>query len=423
MLERAVIGSVISGDVLPSQLELTGQAFGDPLCGRLFALTQDMERSHRAIDLAGVCMADESLDTDAVIAIMGERCISEVLIGQHCARLRSRAEEKRCRAMIGETLEALRQGGDCREVMTSLSGRITAEFSRAPQDWAEKNMDFLIVRILEQLENPQERPQPVPTGIEMLDTLLAGGFRAGDLAIVAALTSVGKSAMLAFMMRSAAGCGKRILLISCEMSEEQNAERYMAAIGMIPMSAIVARKALSEEESIRLSDGMALYHPENIHVVCSGVQTVASVRREALRMKSIRGLDLIVVDYLQRLRPERPGANRAEEVGSIAAGLKALAVDLNVPVLTAAQFNREAAKGRRDAGGRPEDGVPALHQLRDSSQIEDEANTVIVLDEPVRTQKGPRYINAHIAKNRSGPLGAIRLRFDGETMTYRAAEG
>ena len=109
MLERAVIGSVISGDVLPSQLELTGQAFGDPLCGRLFALTQDMERSHRAIDLAGVCMADESLDTDAVIAIMGERCISEVLIGQHCARLRSRAEEKRCRAMIGETLEALRE--------------------------------------------------------------------------------------------------------------------------------------------------------------------------------------------------------------------------------------------------------------------------------------------------------------------------
>lgn len=238
---------------------------------------------------------------------------------------------------------------------------------------------------------------------------------------MAALTSVGKSAMLAFMARSAAQEGKRILLISCEMSDTQNAERYISAISGIPMSDIIARKRLTDEQNEALCNGMERYHPENIRVISSGTQTAESIRRAAVRMQACEGLDMIVVDYLQRLNSARTGANRADEVGSIAASLKAMAVDLNVPVITAAQFNREAARERSEAKGQENAGIPALHQLRDSSQIEDEANTVIVLDEPWRAAGRIRNINAHVVKNRSGGLKSIRLMFDGETMRYTQA--
>jgi len=151
---------------------------------------------------------------------------------------------------------------------------------------------------------------------------------------------------------------------------------------------------------------------------------VASIRREALRMKLSEGLDMIVVDYLQRLRPESGRAgNRADDVGGIASGLKSLAVDLDVPVLTAAQFNREAARARNEARGKSDMGVPALHQLRDSSQIEDEANTVIILDEPSRDDSLEyRRIKAVVSKNRSGGTGAIWLRFIPKRMIFEPWE-
>lgn len=421
MLERALMGSVINGDALPSSLMLREQDFADPLCRRLFALTSRMEAGRQEIDLAGVCMADESIDASQVVEIVGERCVSGVLVEQHCARIRERTIRRRCEALLTRGLESLKQGGDVRAAMGSLREQIGIELAEVSGALDGEDMLTLITRVLEQIETPQEKAEPITTGIDMLDTCLSGGFRAGDLAVVAALTSVGKSAMLAFMMRSAAEKDKRILLISCEMSDEQNAERYIASIGKIPLDRIMGRKPLSEEEAIRLSDGMTLYHPENIRVISSGTQTVSSVRRAALKMKLAGGLDLIVVDYLQRMRPEYRGMGKAEEVGSIAAGLKSLAVDLGVPVLTAAQFNREAARGREEARGRENIGVPALHQLRDSSQIEDEANAVIVLDEPVRVMEGPRAINAYLVKNRSGGLGAVRLLFDAKTMTYYPA--
>ena len=281
----------------------------------------------------------------------------------------------------------------------------------------------LIVSVLLQMEDKEEKSPPVACGIGMIDEELCGGFRPGDLAVIAALTSVGKSAMLAFMMRNAAAQGRRILLVSCEMSAEQNAERYIAAMSGVSIGRIMRRETLTDEENLRISDGMTLYRPENIRVITGGTQSVSSIRREALRMKMSEGLDLIVVDYLQRLRPEDGGMSRADAIGGIAAGLKSMAVDLDVPVLTAAQFNREAARGRSENRGMENHGVPALHQLRDSSQIEDEANTVIILDEPRREAGAKsRRINAYIAKNRSGGLAAVRLLFDPERMIYEPWE-
>jgi len=423
LLERALMGSVISGDALPSQLELEEKDFGDPLCRRLFALCRRMEAQRQAVDLTGVCMADESLDAGSVVEIAQERCVSAVLLQQHSAQLRNKALRRRLSALMAGAQERLCGEDDPRETVERLKMDMAIELAETTGNMAGREMILLILDVLEQFGKTRENAEPISTGIGRLDRNLIGGFRPGDLVVVAALTSVGKSAMLSFMMRNAAAQGKRILLVSCEMSEEQNAERYLSAMSGVSLGKIVRREALSDEENLRISDGMELYHPENIRVISSGTQTAASIRREALRMKQGAGLDMIVVDYLQRLRPDKRLSSKADEVGSIASALKSMAVDLGVPVLTAAQFNREAAKNRSEAKGNETQGVPALHQLRDSSQIEDEANTVIVLDEPARRPTGCRDINAHVVKNRSGELGSVRLKFDADTMTYREADG
>lgn len=374
LLERGVVGSVIGGDALPSQLGITAKELTDPLCSHVLSVCERLEEEHAVIDYAAVCMADETLDAALVHEIWEQMCVSSVLIARNVEKLRDAALMRRFRALLQQALDAK---GDTGEQITSLRDQLSAMLEQnAASQLPGVNMLEMIVQILGEIECLQQKAEPVGTGIAKLDECLCGGFRPGDLVVVAALTSVGKSAMLAFMMRSAAEAGKRILLISCEMSDVQNAERYMASCGGVPIQKLIGRKALTDDENVRLCDGLDRYHPENIQMVSSGTQTAQSIRRAANMMKASGGLDMIVVDYLQRLNPSRSGGNRADEVGAVAAALKALAVDLNVPVLTAAQFNREAARGRSEAKGCEELGVPALHQLRDSSQIEDEANEI-----------------------------------------------
>lgn len=424
MLERSVLASVIAGDVLPSGLMLGQAHFQDALCRQVFSALEKMERARQEIDLTNLCMADETLDAGAVVELAQERCASVVICEQNCAHLRERAESRTLETLLEQTLQTIRTGGSAGEAAAALRERL-ARLMASGDALAGRTMMELIVSVLLQMERREEQTPPVACGIEKIDGELCGGFRPGDLAVIAALTSVGKSAMLAFMMRNAAAQGRKILLVSCEMSAEQNAERYIAAMSGVDIGRIMRRETLTDEENLRISDGMALYQPENIRVITGGTQTVSSIRREALRMKMSTGLDLIVVDYLQRLRPEEGGhANRADAIGGIAAGLKSMAVDLDVPVLTAAQFNREAARSRSENRGMENCGVPALHQLRDSSQIEDEANTVIILDEP-RREAGTksRRINAYIAKNRSGALAAVRLLFDPARMVYEPCPG
>jgi len=424
MIERAVLGSVLIGDMCPSALMLESRHFSDPLCRRLFEALQEMERAGKAIDLAAVCMEYEKLDAGELVAILEEHCVSVVIAEQHCERLRENGRRQALEAMLIRAQSALRDGADSMVQAEALRKGIEILMKQdMPAAAAGQTMLELIVKVLDEMSNPHKQETAIATGIEKIDECLCGGFRPGDLGVIAALTSVGKSAMLAFMMRNAARQGKRILLISCEMSDEQNAERYMAAISGVPLQQIMQREALTEKQSMQMSDGMALYPPENIRVICGGTQTVSTVRREAMRMRMSGGLDLIIVDYLQRMHSDRAGNSRAEDVGSIASGLKSLAADLNVPVLTAAQFNREAARARSEAMGNAQAGIPALHQLRDSSQIEDEANEVIILDEPLR-ESGTRVrrINAHVSKNRCGRLGAVQLLFDAQTMRYYPAD-
>jgi replicative DNA helicase len=158
-----------------------------------------------------------------------------------------------------------------------------------------------------------------------------------------------------------------------------------------------------------------------IHIEDTPGLTLPELRSKARRLQAWRGLDVLVVDYLQLIRGRSP--DRVQEVSEVARGLKNLAKDLNVPVIALSQLSR-AVEGRASK-------VPQLSDLRESGEIEQAADVVVFiyreeLYDPGTAQKG--IAELHIAKHRNGPLGVVPLRFEATTtrfqnLTYRAPGG
>lgn len=192
--------------------------------------------------------------------------------------------------------------------------------------------------------------------------------------------------------------------MSLEMSETEIIGRMVSRKSGVPAGRISNRN-LSGSELERVAESFALL-PGDRFCISTRAQTPQDVRRVALRMKASGGLDMIVVDYLQLLEAGRKTGSRVEAVGVISRNLKALAQELEIPVLTASQLNR--ASERNDA--------PRLSDLRESGSIEQDADAVILLHAPDEKEKPARQLI--LAKNRQGRCGGFDLIFDGARMLF-----
>lgn len=238
----------------------------------------------------------------------------------------------------------------------------------------------------------------VPFGLLDLDSLMEGGLRGGELFLVAARPSVGKSTFaLQVAAREAMVEGKTALFFSLEMSRISLTERLASGMSGIPMNKIRSRRMpTSDQERVKAS--LDLIGRAPLLVDHKSIQTPQSIC-SASRRVSKRGLSCIFVDYIQLLRPGRErDRSRAEEVGEATATLKGLAVELDVPVVVACQLNR--------AGDTRGDERPRLSHLRDSGCLEQDADIVMLLH---RTERDSRIVEAIIAKNRNGPIGTCKL--------------
>ena len=244
----------------------------------------------------------------------------------------------------------------------------------------------------------------VPTGLADVDQLLGGLFK-GDLIYLAARPSVGKTATQLNVILNAAKRGKRTLLVSLEMSDDQVAQR-LACIECGLDTQKVRRGELDQAEFARLMDGMNRVAQLPIHVIWTGTKDPAQIRATARKMQADVGLDLLCIDYLQLMSaPITAGANRRERVDHISRSLKLLAKDLRIPVLANAQLSR-AVEQRTDKR-------PILSDLRESGGLEQDADVVAFLyrhelyEPEDDTAKGRmEWINA---KNRNGPIGTCLL--------------
>jgi replicative DNA helicase len=246
-----------------------------------------------------------------------------------------------------------------------------------------------------------------PTHIPALDSRLNGGLRAGGLYVLAARPSVGKSSFAQALGTGFAGDGLTTLFLSMEMGVSELADRAVSNAGRVSYSALLTGKMRDEDWS-RASDAMERLAPLPLHVDDQGALTLRDIRFKA---KSVKGLKVLIIDYLQLCAGTRKDGNRNSEIEEISRGLKSLAKELGIAVIALSQLNRDVEKRANKR--------PTLSDLRDSGAIEQDADVVMFLW-PVREfeSEGRRILGLGVDKNRQGRLGDVGLDFFGDTQRW-----
>ena len=262
-------------------------------------------------------------------------------------------------------------------------------------------------RTLERLYERGEAVTGVPSGFEKLDQLTAG-FQKGDLVIIAGRPSMGKTALALNIARHAALYGNApTAVFSLEMSKEQLGNRMLCCEAKVDGSN-VRRGFIRQEEWTHLVNAAGTLADAPIYIDDTPAISVLEMRAKARRMAADSGLGLAIVDYLQLMRGRVRSDSREQEISDISRSLKALAKELNIPVVALSQLNRQL-ESRSDKR-------PQLSDLRESGAIEQDADVIIFVYRDEVYNKSPDNPNRGVAeiivgKQRNGPVGTIKLAF------------
>lgn len=258
------------------------------------------------------------------------------------------------------------------------------------------------------------RRSGLQTGIADFDAL-TGGLEPGQLVIVAARPSVGKTAFALNVADHVTRQGETAAFFSLEMTKRELSQRLLALRASVSVAQMRSGQ-LAGDDWNRISACQGKADGERLFLIDRSSIGVAYVRAAARKIKRKHGLGLIVVDYLGLMKGE--GQTRTQEIGSLSRGLKALAKELHVPIIALAQLNR-ATETRQDKR-------PQLSDLRDSGEIEQDADIVAMLHREELHNPAPEWAGLAeliTRKNRNGPLGDAFLRYRGEHMRFERHQG
>ncbi len=271
-----------------------------------------------------------------------------------------------------------------------------------------KQINPIMIDALDDLEEKRKKGSAVtgvPSGLMDLDDKTSG-FQKGDLIIVAGRPSMGKTALALSMIRNAAlDSGAGIGMFSLEMGSEQLAMRLLCAEARVNMHYVRTGK-LPQKLWKNLSFATGDLQSAPIYIDDTPAITVRELRGKARRLKSEKNIDMIVVDYLQLMQGPRRTENRQQEISEISRTLKALAKELEVPVIALSQLSR-AVEQRHDKR-------PQLSDLRESGAIEQDADIVIFLYRPwvySKDDEDEGKAEIIIAKQRNGPTADLKATF------------
>lgn len=297
--------------------------------------------------------------------------------------------------------------GDAAELVQTAEDRIFRLSQKRTRGDLKSSHD-LVIQSMERLTAASEKGSEItglPTGFVDLDKL-TGGLRPGNLVVIAARPSMGKTAFaLGIAEHVALQEEDTVAVFSLEMSDDEVLQRVLASSAMMDVSRLRSGR-LSPEDWPRVTRAADSLSKCKLYVDDSEGMTIGEMRTKARRLKSREGLGLIVVDYIQLMesRTGRRDENRVQELSTISRGLKMLGRDLEVPVIVLSQLNRTP-------DSRP-DKRPMLSDLRESGSLEQDADMVIMVHRPDAWEADdPRAGEADliIAKHRNGPTTTIAV--------------
>jgi replicative DNA helicase len=385
------------------------QETGSPI--DLITLAESLERQGQLDSVGGF----------AYLAELSKNTPSAANISAYADIVRERAVVREMISVANEIAEAGfdPQGRTSEDLLDLAESRVfkIAE-SRANKDEGPKNiadvLDATVARIEKLFQQPHDGVTGVNTGYDDLNKKTAG-LQPSDLIIVAARPSMGKTTFAMNLVENAAMLqDKPVLIFSLEMPSEQIMMRSLASLSRVDQTRIRTGQ-LDDEDWARISGTMGiLLEKRNIYIDDSSGLTPTEVRSRARRIaREHGGLGLIMIDYLQLMRVPSLSDNRTLEIAEISRSLKALAKELQVPVVALSQLNRSLEQRA--------DKRPVNSDLRESGSIEQDADLIMFIyrDEVYHENSDLKGIaEIIIGKQRNGPIGTVRLTFNGQWSRF-----
>lgn len=275
---------------------------------------------------------------------------------------------------------------------------------------------------IDELHKESGKLRGIPTYFIDLDNILAG-LQKSDLIVLAARPSMGKTTLALDIARNVATKAKvPVGIFSLEMSKEQLVDRLLCAEAGVDLWKMRTGRLSDQGENddfTKIGHAMGILSEANIFIDDSANANVMEIRTKARRLQSEHGLGLLVIDYLQLMEGRSATENRVQEVSEISRNLKAIARELDLPVLAISQLSRSVETR--------ESHIPRLADLRESGSIEQDADVVMFIYREAMYHKDldpdkQHLAEVHIAKHRNGPTGKAQLYFDENKVTFKSLE-
>lgn len=426
--EVAVLGSLL---LAPEYLDeasakLSAEDFYDSRNQEVYRALMALHRRSSGVDT--VVLRDQLVSTKSLEAAGGDerlldlttRIPTTALMGDYIETVRQKAAMRRlvqeCQLIQAEaeTCE------DPRALIESAERRILSAVDGGTAQRPTRTLAELASEHLRSIVRSQEdrRSVGVPTGIDLLDQYIVGGFKAGNLVVVAGTPGSGKTALALQFAEQVPRLDRHVVVFSLEMTADEVFGRYTTGRSGVNGDKLHQASAL-RDETRRYFAGVEHYASvDHIHVCDQERMSIPAMRAEVRRVKSKHQLGMIVVDYLQLARTGERGLPRFEEVSEVSRSLKAMAKEFRVPVVALSQLSRALQKR--------EDKRPQMSDLRESGQIEQDADVILMLyrDELHNTNStalGKAELN--LVKQRNGETGRLPLSFDGPRMRFGKLRG
>jgi len=423
--EQAVLGGVfLRNDIFHTLVDtINDEDFYSPVHRIIYQAFQELYRRREPVDLVTVAeylqtkgQLDEVGGT-VYLASLAESVASASNAVFHAQIVRDKSVRRRLIQTSSEILTSCFEAGEQTESLLDQAEQqifSIAESKGKPVFMSSKD---LVQRVFEQLEaraGQGELVTGVPTGYTDFDQMTAG-LQKSDLIILAARPSMGKTALALNMgMRAAIQHDVPVAVFSLEMSMDQLMMRLLGCHGRVDLSRLRSGY-LNDEDWSRLYQSAEDLSRAPIYIDDTPALSTMEIRARSRRLKAEKGVGLIIVDYLQLMRSSHKSDSREQEISDISRNLKALAKELEVPVIALSQLNRKVEERS--------DKRPMISDLRESGAIEQDADVIVFIYRDAAYNKAEDNPNKNIAeiiigKQRNGPVGAIRLGYFGQYTVF-----
>jgi replicative DNA helicase len=415
--EQCALGAVLlEGSAAFDVIDVLGEDdFYRDAHKKIFSAIRKLVEKNEPVDL--VTLQDELKRANELDAVGGVGYISEVLAmvptaanaAYYAKIVRDKAMERKllttCTSIVNDIYNS---GYDTDTLLNEAEGKIYGVKGDRSlgQYFAVKDVTKEYFKKIEELYQKGEHVIGVSTGYRDIDEL-TGGFKPGQLIVIAARPSMGKTALaMNFARNSAIRHNNSVAVFSLEMSKEEVLGRLIGSEARIDITRLISGK-IEENEWGKLTDAASRLSETMIFIDDSSALTPGEIRSKCRRIKAQYGkLDMVIVDYMQLMRPgvSSKSQNREQEIADISRTLKAIAKEMAVPVIALSQLNREVDKRT--------DKRPFLSDLRESGAIEQDADMIMFIyrDEVYhRDTQWKGMAEIIVAKNRSGPQKTINL--------------